>query len=83
MEVMKTNEIDCFDCNSGQLMYTKNQTKKPINKKYKGRKTKDKLIKNGREKLITNNVLFLEINSQGLLIDKNFLYVNHIRNVPI
>lgn len=34
MEVMKTNEIDCFDCNSGQLMYTKNQTKKPINKKY-------------------------------------------------
>ena len=24
MEVMKTNEIDCFDCNSGQLMYTKN-----------------------------------------------------------
>ncbi len=34
MEVMKTNEIDCFDCNSGQLMYTKNNVKKSINKKY-------------------------------------------------
>ena len=34
MEVMKTNEIDCFDCTSGQLMYTKNNVKKSINKKY-------------------------------------------------
>ena len=34
MEVMKTNEIDCFECNSGQLMYTKNNVKKSINKKY-------------------------------------------------
>lgn len=34
MKVMKENEIDCFDCNSGQLMYTKNNVKKPINKKY-------------------------------------------------
>ena len=34
MEVMKTNHIDCFDCNSGQLTYTKNNVKKSINKKY-------------------------------------------------
>ena len=34
MEIMKNNEIDCFDCNSGQLMYTKNNVKKSINKKY-------------------------------------------------
>ncbi len=34
VEVMKTNEIDCFDCKSGQLMYTKNNVKKSINKKY-------------------------------------------------
>ncbi len=34
MKVMKENEIDCFDCNSGQLTYTKNNIKKPINKKY-------------------------------------------------
>tara|TARA_Y100000389_G_scaffold199290_1_gene237399 strand:- start:540 stop:899 length:360 start_codon:yes stop_codon:yes gene_type:complete len=34
LEIMKTNEIDCFDCNSGKIMYTKNKTKGPINKKY-------------------------------------------------
>lgn len=34
MEVMKTNDIDCFDCNSGKLTYTKNNVKKSINKKY-------------------------------------------------
>lgn len=34
VEVMKTNDIDCFDCKSGQLTYTKNNVKKSINKKY-------------------------------------------------
>lgn len=34
MSVMKEHEIDCFDCNNGQLMYTKNNVKKSINKKY-------------------------------------------------
>lgn len=34
MGVMKENEIDCFDCNNGQLAYTKNTVKKAINKKY-------------------------------------------------
>ena len=34
MSVMKENEIDCFDCNNGQLAYTKNNVKKAINKKY-------------------------------------------------
>lgn len=34
MGVMKQNEIDCFDCNNGQLMYTTNNVKKSINKKY-------------------------------------------------
>ena len=33
--------------------------------------THEKLIKLGREKLIKNNVLFLEINSQGILVKKN------------
>ncbi len=28
------HEIDCFDCNNGQLMYTTNNVKKSINKKY-------------------------------------------------
>ena len=27
MDVMKTNEIDCFDLNDGKLVYTKSKTK--------------------------------------------------------
>jgi hypothetical protein len=34
MEVMKSNEIECFDLKDGKLMYTKNKTKQTINKKY-------------------------------------------------
>jgi hypothetical protein len=34
MEMMKDNEIGCFDCNSGKIMYTRNNVKKSINKKY-------------------------------------------------
>ena len=32
--VMKSNEIDCFDCNSGKITYTKSNVKKAISKKY-------------------------------------------------
>jgi len=35
VEIMKTNEIDCIDCNSGQqIKYTRNSVKKTINKTY-------------------------------------------------
>jgi hypothetical protein len=33
MEVMKKNEIDCFDITGGSLVYKKNTVKKPINAK--------------------------------------------------
>jgi seryl-tRNA synthetase len=33
MEVMKTNEIDCFDINNGKIMYVKKNVKKPISAK--------------------------------------------------
>jgi hypothetical protein len=33
MEIMKKNEIDCFDINGGSLVYKKNKVKKPINAK--------------------------------------------------
>ena len=33
VEIMKQNNIDCLDCNSGQIMYTKNNVKKSLNKK--------------------------------------------------
>ena len=34
MEVMRNNEIDCFDINDGQLVYKKNSVKKAIGKKF-------------------------------------------------
>lgn len=33
VDVMKDNEIDCFDINDGKLIYSKSKWKKPINKK--------------------------------------------------
>ena len=40
-------------------------------------------MKLGKEKLITNNVLFLEINSKGLLISKNFFNINEMNEAKI
>ena len=33
VDVMKTNDIDCFDINGGALIYKKNKVKKPISGK--------------------------------------------------
>ena len=33
VNVMKSNEIDCFDINGGALVYKKSKVKKPINAK--------------------------------------------------
>lgn len=33
IDIMKQNEIDCFDLKDGQLLYTKKNVKKPITKK--------------------------------------------------
>ena len=34
VNVMKSNEIDCFDINDGKLIYAKTKVKKAINKDY-------------------------------------------------
>ena len=34
VEIMKTNEIDCFDISEGKILYTQNTVKKPINKQH-------------------------------------------------
>ena len=34
VEVMKNNEIDCFDIQDGQLQYTRTKTKAPLSKKH-------------------------------------------------
>jgi hypothetical protein len=33
IDVMKKNEIDCFDINDGQIIYNKKNVKKPLTKK--------------------------------------------------
>ena len=33
VNVMKTNQLECFDINGGRIMYKKNKLKKPINTK--------------------------------------------------
>ena len=33
VDIMKVNDIDCFDVNGGKLMYSQNKVKAPINKK--------------------------------------------------
>ena len=45
--------------------------------------TNEKLIKLGKEKLLTNNVLILEINSQGKLIDKKFYDMNDMNDIKL
>lgn len=34
VEVMKNNEIDCFDTNDGKLIYSQTKTRQSVSKKY-------------------------------------------------
>lgn len=34
INIMKTNEIDCFDISEGKILYTQNKTRTPLSKKY-------------------------------------------------
>ena len=34
VDIMKDNEIDCFDISDGKIIYTKNRVKAPISKKH-------------------------------------------------
>ena len=45
--------------------------------------TNDKLLKLGKKKLITNNVLFLEIDSKGLLVNKSFYDINEMNETKL
>jgi hypothetical protein len=71
MDIMKKNEIDCFDINNGQILYTKKNVKKPITKKvlmdilskyYKGDLAKATQLNNyiidNREETVKENIEF-------------------------
>tara|TARA_B100000902_G_scaffold265853_1_gene251930 strand:- start:1107 stop:1571 length:465 start_codon:yes stop_codon:yes gene_type:complete len=45
--------------------------------------THERLIKLGKEKLVKNNVLFLELDSKGILIKKNFYDINEMNETDI
>ena len=34
VEIMKENDIDCFDMNAGKIIYTRNKVKAPLSKKH-------------------------------------------------
>jgi hypothetical protein len=71
MEIMKQNEIDCFDTkNDGQIVYSKKNVKKPITKKvllnilskyYQGNASKAEEVNNyileNRETLVKETIL--------------------------
>ena len=45
--------------------------------------THEKIFKLGKEKLITNNVLILEIDSKGMLIKKDFYDINKMNDIKL
>ena len=45
--------------------------------------TNEKLIKLGKEKLLTNNVLILEISTQGQLMNKQFYDMNDMNEIKL
>lgn len=85
MEIMKKNEIDCFDINDGQIIYNKKNVKKPITKKvllevlqryYEGDLLKavevNDYILNNREEIIRESIVRkIENKKKDLLSDSS------------
>jgi hypothetical protein len=80
--VMKNNEIDCFDINDGQIIYSKKSVKKPITQKvllnllstyYNGDVLKaselNDFIMENREETIQEKIV-RKINTQNCHVDK-------------
>jgi len=70
IEIMRSNEIDCFDIKNGQIMYTKRNIKKPITQKallnilsnyYKGNLEKAEEVNNfimeNREQVVKETIV--------------------------
>ena len=70
IEIMRKNEIDCFDINDGQIIYNKKSVKKPITKKilfdilskyYKGDSNKAEDMQNyileNREEVVKESIV--------------------------
>lgn len=70
LTIMKNNEIDCFDINSGKIVYCKNKTKASLNKKT--------LIE-------TLEKFFKEENNSNINIDVNIIseYILNNREIKV
>tara|TARA_B100002019_G_scaffold190037_1_gene164294 strand:+ start:129 stop:593 length:465 start_codon:yes stop_codon:yes gene_type:complete len=45
--------------------------------------THEKILKLGKEKILTNNVLILEINNMGMLVKKDFYNINDMNEIKL
>ena len=45
--------------------------------------THEKILKLGKEKILTNNVLILEINNMGMLVKKDFYNINDMNEIEL
>ena len=71
VDVMKTNEIDCFDINNGKLIYTKNKVKSSLSKKLLLSSLNEYFTDNPNEvEKLSNHIL----NSRNETVKENIKY---------
>ena len=75
VEIMKSNEIDCFDITGGKIMYTQNRVKSALNKKH---------LMDSLEKYFENNPnVQTEELSKFILDSRSIKTTESIRHKPI
>ena len=75
VEIMKSNEIDCFDITGGKIMYTQNRVKSALNKKH---------LMDSLEKYFENNPnVQTEELSKFILDSRSIKTTESIRHKPL
>lgn len=75
VDIMKTNEIDCFDITGGKIMYTQNRVKSALNKKH---------LMDSLEKYFENNPnVQTEELSKFILDSRSIKTTESIRHKPL
>ena len=75
VDIMKSNEIDCFDITGGKIMYTQNRVKSALNKKH---------LMDSLEKYFENNPnIQNEELSKFILYSRSIKTTESIRHKPL
>ena len=75
VDIMKSNEIDCFDITGGKIMYTQNRVKSALNKKH---------LMDSLEKYFENNPnIQTEELSKFILDSRSIKTTESIRHKPL